>query len=141
MTALRMRLEAFAGGYGSELTPSEVRELADELNRMAGQDGAAIIAAERHRQVSQEGYSADHDDAHDGGQLARAAACYALYAGGVWTLPGRGEIGRGWPWPGWNWKPGGDAEHTLAKAGALIAAEIDRLQRERRRNDGQQSPA
>jgi hypothetical protein len=37
--------------------------------------------------------------------------------------------GRLWPWdPSW-WKPSPDPIRNLVKAGALIAAEIDRLQR------------
>ncbi len=34
-----------------------------------------------------------------------------------------------WPWDEEWWKPDNDAVRNLAKAGALIAAEIDRLQR------------
>lgn len=85
-------------------------------------DGAALIAAERRRQVDAEGWTAEHDDAHAGYQLARAGAYYALWAAGVTDLPG-------WPWDIRMFKPG-DPVRTLTKAGALIAAEIDRLQRQ-----------
>jgi len=34
-----------------------------------------------------------------------------------------------WPWEASWWKPSDDPIRNLAKAGALIAAEIDRLQR------------
>lgn len=37
-----------------------------------------------------------------------------------------------WPWTYDTWKPGDDPVRCLVKAGALIAAEIDRLQRARR---------
>lgn len=36
------------------------------------------IAAERRRQVQQEGWTTEHDDLHCGGELSSAAACYAL---------------------------------------------------------------
>ncbi len=40
--------------------------------------GAEMIAAERERQVSEEGWTAEHDDEHIMGELAAGAACYAL---------------------------------------------------------------
>lgn len=76
--------------------------------------GIDLIAAERERQVSQEGYSAEHDQNHDDGSLAQAAACYCVGSHVVW-----------WPWKD-GYKPR-DRISNLAKAGALIAAEIDRL--------------
>lgn len=86
-------------------------------------DGAEIIAAERKRQIEQEGWSEEHDDTHKRGQLALAASCYALPPY---------ERGRAldWPWDRKWWKPTPDDRiRELAKAGALIAAEIDRLKR------------
>lgn len=80
--------------------------------------GVELIAAERERQVSQEGWTPEHDDEHKHGELRGAAACYALGR----MIP---EI---WPWSSEWWKPG-NRIRELAKAGALIAAEIDRLQR------------
>ena len=90
--------------------------------------GVQHIAAERKRQREEEGWSASHDDGHRHGQIASAAAAYAL-------PPSRRNqeiLGRTlwrilWPWPGW-WKPG-NRIRELTKAGALCAAEIDRLQR------------
>lgn len=80
--------------------------------------GADLIAAERKRQLEAEGWSFEHDDEHNRGELALAAAAYAT---GRVTL---------WPWPGeGSFKPTGDSTRDLVKAGALIAAEIDRLQR------------
>ena len=43
--------------------------------------GIEAIAAERQRQIEAEGWTPGHDDTHDRGELARAAACYALHAG------------------------------------------------------------
>lgn len=89
---------------------------------------AAVIdvLAERIRQVEAEGWTAEHDDAHDKGEMATVAACYALHAGGfsaeavmeIWPKP----WGRLW------WKPN-TPRRDLVKAGALILAEIERLDR------------
>ncbi len=94
-------------------------------------DGAELIAQERQRQIDQEGWTADHDDDHDGGQLCMAAACYVKSAWDTATChsqPGVAPIM--WPWSEKWWKPTGEPIRDLTKAGALIAAEIDRLQRQ-----------
>lgn len=87
-----------------------------------------MIAAERWRQTEIEGWTADHDDDEHGGQeLAEAAICYARAGIGAESdvVPER------WPWSPQDWKPSGDGVRNLVRAGALIAAEIDRLQRAR----------
>lgn len=104
--------------------------------------GIEIIEAERARQVTEEVWTPEHDDEHDNGALALAAAVYALPADRrdyetrrSWTpgieLEGRGdhtwEAPRLWPWDEFKPTPD-DRVRELAKAGALIAAEIDRLQ-------------
>lgn len=79
-----------------------------------------MIAAERRRQIEVEGYTTDHDKHGQSGDLAAAAACYL-------TPPAAG-VPRRWPWPARYWKPTPDDRgRELVKAGALIAAEIDRL--------------
>jgi hypothetical protein len=110
-------------------------------------DAVSLIAAERERQKSKEGWSAKHDADHVHDELAIAAACYALpdrareiicdtipiCGGGSFTQPGvryvtGTERPRLWPWERRWWKPTPDDRiRELAKAGALIAAEIDRL--------------
>jgi len=106
-------------------------------------DGVARIAAERARQISVEGWSAAHDDGHDAEELARAAACYAvgenlpIYRG---TLNGVGfedspRVRYLWPWEEEWWKLAKDPVRNLEKAGALIAAEIDRLLRKKAREE------
>ena len=85
-----------------------------------------LIAAERARQINEEGYTSEHDARHDG-DLARAAACYAMPARGVWLQHAWGAP-EAWPWERYAWKPTPDDRvRELVKAGALIAAEIDRL--------------
>ncbi len=93
-------------------------------------EGARLIAAERARQMADEGWTPEHDDKHQDDVLAMAAVCYALPVS-LRTLDAPdSEPPTGWPWgSGW-WKPSPDDRvRELVKAGALIAAEIDRLQR------------
>lgn len=95
-------------------------------------NGAELIALERSRQVSEEGWTAEHDDEHRHGYLAIAALSYGEVA--AEQLNGH-AVGDGWftrtdwPWDEAWWKPSEDPIRNLVKAGALIAAEIDRLQR------------
>lgn len=86
---------------------------------------ATDVLAERQRQIEVEGWTPDHDDQHDDGQLALAAACYAYQA----DAPMKGEAPFGWPWDRIWWKPG-DRRRMLVKAAALILAEIERLDRQ-----------
>lgn len=98
-------------------------------------DGARLIAAERQRQIEVEGYApADDCETNADGELLTAASCYLDDVRTMGGLSARG-IPERWPWGATHWKPtlGLDevtVEATvrqLAKAGALIAAEIDRL--------------
>ena len=86
--------------------------------------GVGLIATERKRQIEKVGWTPDHDANHREGELSLAAMCYAA--------PSAACIGQGtpshWPWDSMWWKPSNHIRN-LVKAGALIAAEIDRLQR------------
>lgn len=98
---------------------------------MAG--GAELIARERERQVTEEGYSPEHDRRHEG-DLVRAAQVYAGDALRLIHTGGKGyqQIGvpSAWPWDGRYYKPTGDAVRDLVKAGALLAAAIDAVMAE-----------
>lgn len=126
--------------------PKPSDAVAAKLTRVA--DGAARIGAERQRQIEAEGWTPEHDDAHTLGELAAAGACYALL-GTRWkdsTILGTPLVASVlWPWERQSWKPADypDPPYTadvhidrkqkdLVRAGALIAAEIDRLERQRR---------
>lgn len=85
------------------------------------------IKNERARQTEVEGWSPQHDDEHAGGELATAAAVYALYAGQR-RYDAHGNPPRLWPWDADWWKPK-DRRRDLIRAGALIVAEIERLDR------------
>lgn len=92
-------------------------------------NGAELIAAERRRQIDAEGWTPEHDADHTEGELYRAAMAYLK----VVHYPTRYDRGQlppeNWPWADEYWKPSTDPIRNLVKAGALIAAEIDRLQR------------
>jgi hypothetical protein len=105
-------------------------------------NGAERIAAERQRQIEERGYTAQHDQEHQEGELAWAAAVYAAPETifHIQVVEGsKGGIRQGqlmWhePWPqGWQrdtfvlMSPT-QRVRQLEKAGALIAAEIDRIQ-------------
>jgi len=94
-----------------------------------------LIDDERKRQINVEDWTAEHDDTHRMAELARAAACYALSGAGVVcpeTITTLVKHQRGlvviWPWETTDWKPSTNIR-DLVKAGALIVAEIERLQR------------
>lgn len=82
--------------------------------------GAVLIAEERKRQIESEGYTAEHDSTHNPEDLAAAGACYALED----VEPIHEQL---WPWDAEWWKPK-DQLRNLVRAGALIAAAIDRYQ-------------
>ena len=84
------------------------------------------VAAERKRQIEAEGWTTKHDDRIVSGDLARAAACYALYDVAdeyiidLWPFGVRCRLPR--------LKPK-DPRRNLVRAAALIVAEIERLDR------------
>lgn len=94
--------------------------------------GIELIAEERQRQINEEGWTAEHDAAHELGELANAAAYYALTDESIHFMD------RDWGddmhlhiWPfelKWLKRSPDNRVRDLQKAGALIAAEIDRLQ-------------
>ena len=95
-----------------------------------------LITLERMRQIEQLGFDAAHDDMHKLGQISEAGACYAKVASAQTRGASAEEftadmmISEGaWPWDEEWWKPSESPIRNLVKAGALIVAEIERLQR------------
>ncbi|MBD8627692.1 hypothetical protein IFT64_12170 [Oxalobacteraceae sp. CFBP 8753] len=82
---------------------------------------ARDVLTERQRQIQVEGWKPEHDDAYTADQLPRAAHAYILGAPGD-------PVPRSWPWSGSWWKPR-DARANYVRAGALLMAEIERLDR------------
>lgn len=96
--------------------------------------GIELIAAERQRQIEVEGWTPDHDAEHADSEMADAAMCYIGTTVNEFTEYSS-ELSKApyaWPWDTKWWKPSNDPVRNLVKAGALIAAEIDRIQSSRR---------
>jgi hypothetical protein len=122
------------GDLGAEIAeappgPREPKILA-ALSGMAAWDD---LLAERLRQVEAEGWSHEHDDKHDRGEMALAAASYAAHAVVSLRLTSEGSrlwdaVTLVWPWA-WTWWKPKDPRRDLIRAGALILAEIERIDR------------
>lgn len=91
--------------------------------------GVDLIAKERARQIIDEKRDAKNDDLYAPGVLSHAGGTYALAAFRNAPMNADG-IPAGWPWDP-AWFKTGDALVMLAKSGALIAAEMDRVLRAR----------
>lgn len=109
--------------------------------------GAERIMAERARQIGAEGYDSSHDAEHHKGELAMAAACYAapvpIFAEvdvprscdcreafcphlNIGTTKGFRDP---WPWDeAYDKRRHHNRDRQLEIAGALIAAELDRIE-------------
>lgn len=96
--------------------------------------GAQRIADERDRQVAVENFNRGHDAEHVEGELAAAGACYGylarLQAMGIPFEMACQTASKGWPFEFKWWKPSLDPLRNLDRAGAFMAAEIDRIQAE-----------
>jgi hypothetical protein len=115
---------------------------------MKDKTGVELIAAERGRQIVEEGYDVIHDDYHKSGELSLAAIAYAAPTRIFMSEETATGVIFYDPFPdGWRDKRQEYGDITLSrvlpdpdtytkeeridllvKAGALIAAEIDRLQ-------------
>ncbi len=119
------------GHSNDESTPKATAESTAEPCR--GNEisrAASDLLAERRRQVEEEGFTPQADDQYTDRELADAAACYAAGDCDIWAsgdYPNTEKWGL-WPWPDNWWKPS-DRRRNLVKAGALILAEIERLDR------------
>jgi hypothetical protein len=108
--------------------PTKFSGILPITNAASLQPGSALgdIAAERERQMSGEGCTPQRDDQYIFAELANAAACYAA---AEQALPGRlPACPPAWPWPLEAWKPRSRREN-LVRSGALILAEIERIDR------------
>lgn len=108
------------------LLRKRVAELQSVVDRLPNHRALLDIGEERMRQVEIEGWTEAHDDKWINAELAAAAASYA------WPRDGKMQDGRivpkQWPWH-WSWWKVAGQRRNLIKAGALIVAEIERLDR------------
>ncbi|WP_279480301.1 hypothetical protein [Aureimonas sp. SK2] len=87
------------------------------------------VLDERIRQRVAEGYTAEHDDQHVLGEIARAGAAYAIHGGESDEVRDRMRAPPfWWPWSPSFWKPK-DRYRDLVRACALLIAELERLNR------------
>jgi len=112
-----------------------ISKLSAGTHVLAGASAAAKdVLAERERQKSVEGWTEAHDDEHYESELALAAGAYCESAakpkilarslGKAFAIPNLWPRGWGNDW----WKPK-NPRADLVRAGALIIAEIERLDR------------
>ncbi|EOX8992580.1 hypothetical protein [Pseudomonas aeruginosa] len=134
MANLLAALEVALGNVAALAIVDRVRQVADRIyptsNLSPVPQAWLDVQAERRRQITVEGFDTSNDDA-SAGQIAQAAGCYALHAGGIGTdWPGGIRNGSAlfWPWDEEWWKPK-SARENLVRAGALVLAEIERLDR------------
>lgn len=116
-----------------EMRPADVIWLLDQLD--AAQKDAARwndlspaahdMLAERQRQISTEGWAPEHDDKYKPGELLMAADSYISWNCGEYEP---GSVPINWPWKLEWFKPTTE-RRNLEKAGALILAEMDRIDR------------
>lgn len=119
------------------------QQVADAINAeqdITNSKAVADVLFERVRQRNVEGWTEAHDDEHIGGELAMAAACYAdpfsLALDENNTIAPQAIMDEELPfrfpetWSGHWWKPSTE-RRDLVKAGALILAEIERLDRDK----------
>lgn len=126
---MRAAIVAFCEAEGLTVERDEHKQTGRKSERLVGpwhgkggaMSGAELIQAERIDQV-RKGWTPEHDAQHNQNELAHAAISY--------LMPNDGRALVWWPWEMRDYKPRPyDRVRELVKAGGLIAAEIDRLQR------------
>lgn len=122
----------FAQNHGLTLTEFEMHDIEHFILSRFGL-GIMKMAFERRRQISQEGYEEQHDDVHTNCELSYATMAYVKVGQAALTHnPTVNESIKEefWPWGDIWFKPSPDAIRNWEKAGALLAAEIDRIDRQ-----------
>lgn len=134
-TTLREGAEKWAEAVKSLISEREANAiLTSEIATLTAERDAGVeptaatrdVLAERQRQISVEGWKPEHDDEHGNGELASAAGCYIQGH----SYPPKEKAGKpaAWPWTAEWWKPK-DQRSNLVRAGALLLAEIERIDR------------
>jgi len=117
--------------------------MSDDPTNLPRKVGVTAILQERVRQITVEGFKSSNDDRYESGELCDAALSYTRAAARqlrgenityIRTMVNSGDIP--WPWEDAWWKPSEDPQRNLEKAGALLAAEWDRLERIKIKQEG-----
>lgn len=93
-------------------------------------NGIEHIQQEREKQITKHGYTPEHDSEYKNKELMLGALSYLNTA-----IYGPGPGSEDWPFSMEYFKPGTNVLETLSKAGAFIAAEIDRINYVEKKND------
>jgi hypothetical protein len=123
-----------AGGIYETSIYSFARDCIDAARPVGISAAARDVLAERARCISAEGWTPEHDDEHDAGELAAAAAAYAIAAADALHPLSQGDGGFAdeppvmWPWDREWWKPG-PPRRMLEKAGQLALAQMECIDR------------
>jgi len=123
------RLTSSSKSAWAERVEAALRDAADQLEKQPNRGSLALqdVVVERARQINAEGWTETDDDEKTDGSLAQAAACYALNVQKIPVSCGDSTL---WP-ESWDlswWKPK-DRRRDLVRAGALLLAEIERMDR------------
>ena len=111
----------------SEIATAAINAIPHQARTQAATD----VLAERRRQIEQEGWTPEHDDQYAPIALALASASYAM--GDLYQTAGKPPSI--WPWNPLTWMPGTDRRNYV-KAGALILAAIERIDRAEAKKGG-----
>lgn len=139
----RYRHCRMSGSGQSEWLPGRPPEPAAPMTKaeLALRDGTANdvaheLLAERKRQIAEEGWTPKHDERHEPGDLIRAAIAYAVSAASYDMRATDGYLAgvavQMWPFVD-GFKPK-DMRRDLVRAGALLIASIERLDRDQVRD-------
>lgn len=131
---LEEALDAAASVGMHDLVARINNALATDTSEMIPSPALVDVLAERRRQIDLEGYTTERDDQYVNGELSEAAAAYAFWSFTSRLLPPNRKLEppASWPWDREHWKPT-TQRHMLIKAGALILAELERLDRQQAR--------
>lgn len=103
----------------------------DLCSSCAAASGEGLVRKEVFRQLVSEGWTEEHDDRHEKGELLLAAISYAGAVAWPDENPEKGKPRPcdDWPWARKWWKPSDEPIRNLVKAAALVIAEIARRRR------------
>ncbi len=128
LTSTEFMDDAPEGDFDRSFADEMLKDIAAQIRSQPASHAplsAAItdIIAERQRQQAVEGWSPEHDDTHDKAEMVFAAISYLM------AVVNPNASHGWWPWDAAWWKPT-NPRRDLVKAGALIAAEIERIDRQ-----------
>ncbi|MFG8721513.1 hypothetical protein ACEPTS_30605 [Pseudomonas aeruginosa] len=121
LTCIDKKLEELHDAQAQHSVPELLVRAEDFVSGKEVPQAWLDVQAERRRQITAEGWTPEHDDLYCAAELPRAAAAYILNGA-------NDEAPAIWPFSAKWWKPR-DARSNYVRAGALILAEIERLDR------------